>query len=206
MTIICLDWETAHRHGEAWISQHRLRHRLFVERQGWQVPSYHELEYDQFDTPAAKYLVWLDGRGQARGIVRLIPTTRPYMVRGLWPQLVQGVLPHTDTIWEATRFGCDRDLAPQIRRVVVSELICGCLEFGLANGIERYLGVMPLAIFRHVMIAAGCRITYAGPNIQMGRHAVAAAFIEISKDVLSDVRERGHLSGAILSGSMPLAA
>ncbi len=74
MSGVCLDWETAHVHGEAWISHHRLRHRLFVKRQNWEVPSYNSLEYGEFDTPAAKYLLWLDEKGQARATTRLIPT------------------------------------------------------------------------------------------------------------------------------------
>ena len=190
MTIICLDWETAHQHGEAWISHHRLRHRLFVERQAWRVPTYNQLEYDQFDTPAAKYLVWLDGRGQARGVARLIPTTRPYMVEALWPDLVSGELPHTPEIWEATRFGCDRELDPTTRRTIVAELICGCQEYGLANGIESYLGVMPMAIFKHVIAGAGCAVTYAGPTRRMERHEIAAAYIDVSPQTLATVRAR----------------
>ncbi len=50
-----LTWENAHFYGSALASQHRLRYRLFVERQGWDVPCYQGMEYDQFDTPAAVY-------------------------------------------------------------------------------------------------------------------------------------------------------
>ncbi len=60
MTVVSLSWETAHLHGETWISHHRLRHRLFVERQGWEIPTYRGMEYDEFDTPAAQYLLWVD--------------------------------------------------------------------------------------------------------------------------------------------------
>jgi N-acyl-L-homoserine lactone synthetase len=104
MPIVYLDWETAHLHGEAWISHHRLRYRLFVERQQWNVPHVSGFEYDQFDTPAAKYVLWIDDNGQARGMTRLIPTTRPYMVQTLWPDLVDGELHCTPLVWEATRF------------------------------------------------------------------------------------------------------
>lgn len=90
MPVICLNWETAHMHGETWISHHRLRHRLFVERQGWEVPTVRDLEYDEFDTPAAQYLIWIDSKGETRGAARLLPTTRPYMVKKLWPELIPG--------------------------------------------------------------------------------------------------------------------
>src|SRR5436190_10638472 len=57
MSTVCITWENAHLHGEAWISHHRLRYRIFVERQGWAVPTYNGLEYDEFDTPAARYIL-----------------------------------------------------------------------------------------------------------------------------------------------------
>src|SRR3984893_12275140 len=147
MRTICVTWETAHCHGEAWISHHRLRYRMFVERQRWTVPNYKDLEYDEFDTPAATYILSLDQHQRARGAARLIPTTRPYMVESLWADLVNSELPHCNSVWEASRFGCDRDLDATTRRQVIAELILGCQEFGIANGIHKYLGVMPVRIF-----------------------------------------------------------
>jgi len=190
MPIVYLDWETAHLHGEAWISHHRLRYRLFVERQQWNVPHVGGFEYDQFDTPAAKYVLWIDDHGQARGVTRLIPTTRPYMMQTLWPDLVEGELPCTPLVWEATRFGCDPDLDPAVRGQIVHALICACLEFGLMNGIKKLLGVMPLGIFRNVIQASGCSIALLGPSRRIGRHTVAAAEIEVSAAVLATVRRR----------------
>jgi N-acyl-L-homoserine lactone synthetase len=206
MSIVCVSWESAHLHGEAWISHHRLRHRIFVERQGWDVPSHHGLEYDQFDTPAAVYVLWLDDRHQARGVTRLVPTTRPYMVQTLWPELIEGPIPHTPTIWEATRFGCDRDLDASTRRRVVAELICGCQEFGIVNGISKYIGVMPLAVFRHVIEAAGCHITPLGPNVRMQQHQLAAAYIEVSTTTLATVQHRCAIHGPVLYRRLPLVA
>ena len=190
MPIVCLDWETVHLHGEAWISHHRLRHRVFIERQGWKVPTYRGFEYDEFDTPAAKYILWLDNQGHARGVTRLIPTTRPYMVQTLWPQLVDGELPQMDSIWEASRFGCDRNLDSATRRQIVTELICSCQEFGVANGIRKYLSVMPLVIFKHVIMAAGCPVTILGSAKRMEHHYVGAGYIDVSPKTLAAVRDR----------------
>ena len=60
MRTLAVTWETAHQHGEAWISHHRLRYKMFVERQKWSVPSYRQIEYDEFDTPAATYILTVD--------------------------------------------------------------------------------------------------------------------------------------------------
>jgi acyl homoserine lactone synthase len=188
--IIRVDWETAHLNGESWISHHRLRHRIFVARQAWDVPSYRGLEFDQFDTPAAKYLVWTTDRGQALGTTRLIPTTEPYMVGVLWPDLISGGLPASPQIWEASRFGCDHDVGPALRRRIVADLICACLEFGVEHGIHTFIGVMPLGVFNTVIRRAGCPVTLAGPARRWGAHQIAAGYIPVSTDVLRAVRQR----------------
>lgn len=206
MEVVCLSWETAHLHGEAWVSYHRLRHRLFIERLRWNVPTQNGLEYDQFDTPAAKYILWLDEDGRTRGGVRLIPTTGPYMVRRLWPELISGKLSEGPQIWEATRFGCDHDLEPALRRRVIAELICACQEYGVAHGIQAYLGVMPLMVFRRVIVKAGCPVELLGPTRRFGHHPVSAAYIHVSKEVLAKVQRISGVAWPILQAPVPLAA
>ena len=193
MPIVCLSWETAHLYGEAWVSHHRLRYRAFVERQAWNIPSHNGLEYDQFDTPAAKYILWLDKNGQARGATRLIPTTRPYMLQTVWPHLMIRRPPESDDIWEASRFACDHDLDPQTHRMVVLDLICACQRFGLENGIGSYLSVMPLGVYRNVLEAAGCHVMLLGPSQKMGRHRIAAASIAVSRSILAAIRAQAAL-------------
>ncbi len=190
MTIICVSWETIHLHGEAWVSHHRLRHRLFVERRGWRLPNHNGLEYDQFDTPAARYLIWLDAQRQARAVTRLIPTTEPYMIRQLWPDWSSIDLPEAGGIWEASRFGCDYRLPARRRRRIIGELLCACQEFGVARGIEQYLCVMPLFILRRVIMAAGCPVELLSPPRAIDGLETAIASIKVSPAVLASVRQR----------------
>ncbi len=190
MTVVCLNWETAHLHGETWIDHHRLRHRLFVERQDWDVPAYRGMEYDEFDTPAAWYLLWLDERGETRGAVRLLPTTRPYMLQQLWPQLLRGAPPESDAVWEATRFGCDGGLDARRRRIVVAELLCAMQEFGLRRDIERYLVVMPLRLLNCVVVKAGGEVIVLGPERILGKRPAAASYLTVAPRVLAELRHR----------------
>lgn len=193
-------WENQHFFGNALAAQYKLRYRIFVQRQAWDVPSYNGMEYDQFDTPAAVYLVRRGANGTASGVTRLIPTIRPYMIKELWPHLVAARdLPAAPDVWEATRFGVDQDLDPAMRRRVVSELICGCLEFGLLNGIKEYLGVMPVQIFRQVLQASGCEVKLIGPPARIGPLRIAAAAIPIRHDILDKVRRTRGITGPVLN-------
>jgi N-acyl-L-homoserine lactone synthetase len=206
MRTVSVSWATVHQHGEAWISHHRLRYRMFVERQKWNVPSYKQIEYDEFDTPAATYILTVDEHDRTLGATRLIPTTRPYMVETLWPNLVNMELPHCDSIWEASRFGCDRDLDTASRRRVVAQLILGCQEFGIASGISRYLGVMPIQIFKYVIAANRCPVAQIGPTLRLSGHQIAAAYIDVSPSILEAVRRHTGIRSAVLESKVALAS
>ena len=114
--IDAISLETAHLLGDALPSAHRLRHRIFVERQKYDVPRRRGMEWEQFDTPATIYLLWRGEMAHVRAIARLIPTSLPYTIQRLWPELVRnGDMPSSDDIWEVTRFGIDRDLGRERR-------------------------------------------------------------------------------------------
>jgi acyl homoserine lactone synthase len=206
VTVVCLNWETVHLHGETWISHHRLRYRLFVERQGWDVPSYNDLEHDEFDTPAAQYLVWTDDAGEVRGVARLLSTVRPYMVKKLWPDMICGELPQCDSVWEATRFGCDQSLSPSMRRKAVAEMLCAMQEFGIMHGINLYLAVMPVRLLKCVVVKAGCEVRILGPARRIGRFPTVASYLTVSADVLGELRRRAGVGGPVLRNDVLIAA
>jgi acyl homoserine lactone synthase len=198
MAITLVNWENAHKHGETWISHHRLRHRIFVERHRWDLPTHNGLEFDEFDTPAAQYVICHNWAGEAQGAVRLLPTTRAYMLQAIWPELLDKH-PASPTVWEATRFGCDCELPARLRRQVVAELIAGCLEFGLANNVESFLALMPVSIFHRVIAAAGCKVEIGTRGFSMGGHNVCAASIKIDEESLAEVRRRSGLTAPLLA-------
>lgn len=129
---------TAHLFQDALASQARLRYRVFVEQRGLPHRYHEDLEFDEFDTPAAVYLVWRDDRNIVRGLIRLLRTDRPYMLKSYWPHLVREALPQSADIWEITRVCVDKTVAPEIRRAIIPELLCavaGHLELCAGEGI-----------------------------------------------------------------------
>lgn len=137
MRVIVLNWENAHLHKDLWISQHRLRHRIFVNRLKWSVQSYNNLEFDQFDTPYAQYVICVKDDNIVCGVTRLLPTTRPYMIQCLWPTWLKEPPPQSKSIWEATRFGCCQSLNGDERSEVILTLIESCISFGLPANLGR---------------------------------------------------------------------
>src|SRR6266478_1589275 len=89
---------------------HRLRHRVFKERLGWDVQVSSNMEIDEFDALHPAYLMQRASDGRIQGCVRLLPTTGPTMLRDTFPALLDGVsAPASLTIWESSRFALDID-------------------------------------------------------------------------------------------------
>ena len=104
----------------------RYRHRVFVEKLGWQLHCRDALELDQFDRDDTVYVIAQNEDGEVIGTARLLPTTRPYLLAEV----------------DAALFGSD---TPPIGRAEALEAIRPYIERHLREG-----GVMH-HITRHVL-------------------------------------------------------
>ncbi|ADP71894.1 Acyl-homoserine-lactone synthase [Rhodomicrobium vannielii ATCC 17100] len=191
--IDCVSISTSHLFtGNPIYEQHRLRHECIVQRQRWKVPTVRNMEYDQYDNPAAWYLVWRDEAGRARGSSRLYPTDRPYMLQEIFPHLVTNIaIPKTTEVWEGSRFCVDEKLPIEKRKRIVQELIIGYLEFGLAQGITRIVGVMYPAYCRNIFMRNGWDVEWLGDVSRSEEgYKIIAGSLTVSRAVLKKVREK----------------
>ena len=108
--------------------QYALRKRVCIDWRKWQGRSvWADCEYDEYDTPAANYFVWLDDQGVARGMMRAIPTTLPYMQSNLWPDMVNGHdLPSAPHVWEISRVCFEAPVLGRRDMVRVMQACDGC--------------------------------------------------------------------------------
>lgn len=201
--ISCISSENAHEFGKAFHSQFRLRHAGFIERQQYEVSVYDGMEFDQYDTPASRYLVYHTDEGQALGVSRLTPTVLSCMLRDLWPHLVpdQSNL-NSPSIWEGTRYCVDKDVEPALRQRIVHEMACAYLEFGLRLGLTKIIGLMPTGIYRSVFERPGIEMEYLGPVELLGRHRCRAVAIPVNAQQLANVRRTTGISEPVLRFTM----
>lgn len=166
---------TSHRFQDALASQARLRYEVFVEQRGLAHTSYEGLEFDEFDTPAAKYLVWRDEKLKVRGLARLLPTTLPYMLRSYWPHLVADhQLPSSPAIVEVTRVCVDKSLDPARRRKIFPELLCAIQEILALTGSVGMIGVTREHLLAH-FVRRGIR--WLGPSDEIEGEIERAFFV-----------------------------
>ena len=94
---------------------YRLRYRVFGQRMGWDVESLHGREIDEFDAETTIYGAVQNQSGDLEGCFRLLPTTGPYMLKNLFPQLLHGhPAPENDRILETSRFAVlPNDMRPR---------------------------------------------------------------------------------------------
>lgn len=187
--IDCVTIENAHLFGQALASQFRLRHRVFIERENYNVPTWRGMEYDQYDTPATMYCIWRDDRGEARGVARLAPTDRPYMIKDLWPDIVTSMpLPTSAGIWEATRLGIDQDLPKELRRRILAELIVSYAEVAQKIDARYLLGVMHPWAWEHCFVRLGWEPEFLGPSRMVDGDEIFAARLDVSDEIIARLR------------------
>lgn len=197
--IDCFTYETAHLFGDALASQFRLRHKVFVQRQQWGVPNWRGMEYDQYDTPAAVYCVWRDDDAQVRGVARLAPTTIPYMIKDLWPDMVtEGALPECPEIWESTRLGIDHDLPKDLRRRILSELILGYMEASLLNDVKGLIGIAYSWCWEHSFGSQGWPVRRLGPSRPIDGLESYVGLLPVSSAHLQAVRNATGIHTPVL--------
>ena len=166
----------------------RFRYQVFVETLGWKLASPGEgIELDEYDRPDTMYVIARDESGDVTGSARLLPTTRPYLLGEVFPQLLQGQpVPASAKIWELSRFAAvdfsarRTSALSQFSSPVAVGLLRAALRVAGERGAERLITVSPLGIERLLRRAGFIAHRAARPCIVDG-HPLFAALIEIGE-------------------------
>lgn len=189
---IVVSVENAHLYGDVIPSMLKLRYQEFKARQDYNIPVFKDMEYDAYDTPAARYVVWRDEGGVVRGCSRMAPTDRAYMIRDLWPDMITKMpLPQGGMIWESSRFCVDSRLSAEQRREIKFKILHTKLQYALSEGLDGMVGVMPPLIWRAVFVNSGWPIEHIGDvkTLSTGEKVVAG-WIDVDSKYLAKIEEK----------------
>ncbi|MAQ35872.1 MULTISPECIES: acyl-homoserine-lactone synthase [Thioclava] len=136
MQTTTLSFTNFHNHGELFANMLRARRELFIVQNKWDLPEAMGMEYDQYDTPASRWVVVHDELGKVLAGNRLTPTTTTcgiysYMIRdaqrGLLATIPSNLLydeaPVSETVWESSRLFVSHDVPMAMRRKVHARLV-----------------------------------------------------------------------------------
>lgn len=149
MQTTTLSFSNLHNHGDLFANMLRARHETFIQNAQWDLPQADGMEYDQYDTPASRWIA-VHEFGEVLAGIRLTPTTTrcgiySYMIRdaqrGLLETIPTNLLfeeaPVAPHIWESSRiFVSQRVPAKERLRVqmsLISEMTNSAREFGAAS-------------------------------------------------------------------------
>lgn len=162
------------------------RQRVFVEQLGWALQTQDGMEADQFDRPDTVYVVARDDVDQLIGCARLLPSTRPYLLGEIFPQLLNGLSPPcSPDVWELSRFAAV-DLnsqstgSGQFSSPVAIQLLQQAMAYAAGHGAKRLITVSPLGVER-LLRKAGFDAHRAGPPTIVDGHPIFACWIELRK-------------------------
>lgn len=165
------------------------RHKIFIERLGWQLPAENGMERDQFDRTDTVYVIARDGKGAICGCARLLPTTGPYLLGDVFPNLLSGSpTPCDESIWELSRFAAaSADAQPETAADSARNtraLLAASIKIAMQHGARRLITVSPLGIER-LLNRMGVHAHRAGPPVMIDGKPVFACWIELDEQTMT---------------------
>jgi len=155
MEVTTLSYENLHNHGELFANMFRARHRTFIVQNHWNLPEANGMEFDQYDTPASRWVV-VHQLGEVLAGVRLTPTIHrcgiySYMIRDAQNGLLETIPPHLlfepapvdPQVWESSRVFVGEDVPARQRLMVQMQLIHEMVISARALGATSVLGMIP---------------------------------------------------------------
>lgn len=162
------------------------RRKVFVEHLGWPLSVQNGEELDEFDRDDTVYVVMNDVDGDVVGCARLLPTTKPYLLGSVFPQLLNGrELPCSPDVWELSRFAAvdfnaKHNLqASQCSSEATIDLLNHSVACAVDRGAKRLITVSPIGVER-LLRKTEYATHRAGPPVIVNGEAVVACWIEIS--------------------------
>lgn len=155
MEATTLSFDNVHAHGPLFANLFRARHKTFIQTARWNLPEADGMEFDQYDTPASRWVAVHAGTEILAG-VRLTPTTHrcgiySYMIRDAQRGLLDSIptellsfeAPVAETIWESSRVFVS-DCVPAADRLrvqmqLIHEMVISARQLGATS----VLGIIP---------------------------------------------------------------
>ncbi len=161
----------------------KLRHEVFKQRLDWEVGSQNGRERDMFDDLDPVYIVCED-EGEVLGTWRLLPTTKPYMLKDVFPELLYGqAAPEAPDVWEISRFAVSKrvvgnDSLGTIKRVT-NLLLEQLFTFAAHRDIRQIVAVADVR-FERILKRSGLLTHRYGPPLQIGVTRAISGYADVS--------------------------
>ncbi|MGR3713687.1 MAG: acyl-homoserine-lactone synthase [Shimia sp.] len=191
MLVTTLSFENMHQHGALMVNLLKARKQSFIIQNNWDLPEAEGMEYDQYDTPASRWIAVHEDEKILAGI-RLTPTTAKcgmysYMIRdaqnGMLDSIPSNLLdfeaPVDPDIWESSRVFVSHLVPAEQRTRVQAQLMMQLIETSRALEAKQVLGLVP-AVWSRWIGRLGLVAEPAGPVMVIDGARVQVARMDLS--------------------------
>ncbi|NOX40465.1 MAG: N-acyl-L-homoserine lactone synthetase [Alphaproteobacteria bacterium] len=178
MLTTTLSFENFHNHGELFVNLLKARKQSFIVQNKWDLPEAGGMEYDQYDTPASRWIA-VHKFGEVLAGIRLTPTTArcgmySYMIRdaqkGMLDSIPSDLLyfdaPVDEHIWESSRVFVSQNVPANMRIKVQASLMMEMISAARTLGATQILGLVP-AVWSRWIARLNLDAEPAGPKMNI---------------------------------------
>ncbi|MEQ9695210.1 acyl-homoserine-lactone synthase [Shimia sp. SDUM112013] len=189
-----LSFGNMHTHGDLLVKLLKARRQSFIVERKWDLPEAEGMEYDQYDTPASRWIA-VHEDGEVLAGIRLTPTTArcgmySYMIRdaqkGMLADIPADLLsfeaPVDEKVWESSRVFIAKDIPSDKRLEVQMKLMRELIKAAQDEGAEKLLGMVP-ALWPRWIRRLGLHAEPAGPVMEIEGMRVQVAMMDLSEAI-----------------------
>lgn len=190
MLTTTLSFTNIHHHGDLFVNLLKARRECFILRHNWNLPQVEGMEFDQYDTPASRWIAVHEG-GEVLAGVRLTPTTArvgmyTYMIRdaqrGMLESIPSNLLdfeaPVDPHIWEGSRVFVSQRVPAHLRTKVQTDLMYEMIKSARELGAHTMLGLVP-AVWPRWISRLHLEAEPAGPALLIDGVMVQVAMMKL---------------------------
>ncbi len=191
MLTTTLSFENMHEHGALMVNLLRARKQSFIVQNNWDLPEAAGMEYDQYDTPASRWIAVHEGEKVLAGI-RLTPTTAKcgmytYMIRDAQKGMLESIpsnllnfeAPVDPDIWESSRVFVSHDVPANQRTRVQAQMMQQLIVSAKELGARQVLGLVP-AVWSRWIGRLGLVAEPGGPVMVIEGDRVQVAVMDLA--------------------------
>lgn len=182
-------------------SMHHLRWCVFYKKLKWSVglQLHNCMEFDEYDTEGAYYIVRVNPDNKVDAACRLIPTTRPYMLADHYAHFIENEpVPNSDDIWEFTRICASPEAIKSSNGKITAQLIAAAMEFGLVHGIKNYISLTTDALYPMLKRSVGWDPVPLGEKQPTPDDIAYSLKYTVSKPMLDHIKARNKINAPLL--------
>ncbi|MFT5161212.1 MAG: acyl homoserine lactone synthase [Paracoccaceae bacterium] len=194
MLTTTLSFQNMHNHGELLVNLFKARRDSFITQNNWDLPESDGMEYDQYDTPASRWIAVHD-RGEVLAGIRLTPTTAKcgmysYMIRdaqkGMLDSIPSDLLnfeaPVDQQIWESSRVFVSKNVPAKLRVRVQADLMAEMMKTSRELGATEILGLVP-AVWSRWISRLCLNAEPVGPKMNIDGTNSQVALMQLSSNL-----------------------